>query len=321
LCFLACHHHRAAFAAGYTVEHGWLRLPRPALRRASANGSPTEKGIGNRMRRRIAWSVVAFVALLGVAYAALYVHTERLMGVPDMTALDALPAGDVAEGARLTQVLGCTSCHGGDLGGGIFVQIPYTARVVAPNLTQVRDHYDDTAVNRLMRTGAKVDGRLALGMPNQAFQRLTDAQVAHVIAYIRTAPVVERVLPRTWIGPLARLGVLTGQYDVAAMHADAPESVEVLADRNTDDAGRHLALIACGECHGMDFSGFPPEGVPPLNVVRGYSEEQFARLLRPAVTPSGGETVSGFMSAVARTRFGGLTDDEIGALKAYLDRL
>jgi cytochrome c553 len=272
----------------------------------------------NRWLRPLAWTVGILLGTVGIAVLALHVYTEGMLRTPPGPALAELTPGDAAEGARLAQVLGCTACHGMELGGAIFMEIPFTGRVVAPNLTQVRERYDDAGLQRVLRAGIKADGRMAL-MPNKAFQRLTDAQVAHLIAYLRAAPPVQNELPRSWLGPLVRLGVVLGQYDVESLRPDPPESSEVLADRNHSERGRHLAQVVCGECHGMDFRGFPADGTPPLEVVRSYSHEEFTRLMREGVTPSGGETASGFMSGVARYRFTALTDEEIAAIKAYFD--
>lgn len=278
----------------------------------------------NRSRTRpLAWALAVLLASLGLATAALYLHTERLLVVAPapLPAWPSLPPGDAAEGGRLAQVLGCTACHGRDLGGAVFVEIPWTARIVAGNLTRARSRYGTEGLLRLLRTGAKADGRLALVMPTRAFQRLRDDQVADLDAWLRAAAPVERELPATWLGPLARLGVLLGHYDIEAMRADPPESPAVLADRVGADPGRHLAQVVCGECHGMDLLGYPEDGTPGLQVARAYSADEFRRLLRDGITKGGGESASGLMSSVARYRFGALHDREIDTLKDYLDRM
>jgi cytochrome c553 len=274
--------------------------------------------MSNPWRRLLAWTAGTLLGTAGIAVLVLHLYTEEMLRTSPGPELAALAPGDAAEGARLAQILGCTACHGMELGGSIFMEIPFTGRVVAPNLTQARARYDDAGLQRVLRAGVKADGRMAL-MPNKAFQRLTDAQVAHLIAYIRAAPAVQNELPRSWLGPLARLGVVLGEYDVESLRPDPPESQEVTVDRNHPERGRHLAQVVCGECHGMDFNGFPADGIPPLEVIRSYSIEEFTRLMREALTPSGGETASGFMSAVARYRFTALTDEEITAIKNHFD--
>ena len=275
-----------------------------------------------RWLRFFAWTILVLSCLGGLAYGGVYLATEREMVVlPMLSAAPVrLPAGDVAEGERLTRVLGCRGCHDADLGGRVFVEIPHVARLVAPNLTQVRGQYDDWKFLRLMRSGAKADGRLALVMPSQAFQRLRDDQLAHVLAYLRAVPPVSRELPPTQLQLMARIGMLTGEYDLDDFRADPPESPVVLADRLEADPGRHLALVACSECHGMDLAGYPEDGTPGLVVAKAYDQAEFARLMREGITKAGGESASGLMSRVARDRFAALTDQEVEALKAFLDR-
>ena len=70
----------------------------------------------------------------------------------------------------------------------------------------------------------------------------------------------------------------------------------------------------------MDLAGYPEEGTPSLVVARAYDEAEFARLMREGITKAGGESASGMMSAVARDRFAALTDQEVAALKRFLDR-
>ena len=118
-------------------------------------------GKTRRWFRWLCWTAVVLACLGGLAWAGVFLATEREMVVPPLltAAPVRLPAGDVAEGERLARVLGCRGCHGPDLGGRVFVEIPHVVRLVAPNLTQVRARYDDRAFVRLMRSGAKADGR------------------------------------------------------------------------------------------------------------------------------------------------------------------
>ena len=83
--------------------------------------------------------------------------------------------------------------------------------------------------------------------------------------------------------------------------------------------GRHLALTSCPECHGPDLNGFPGDDAPPLIVAKAYSAENFARLMKTGITVSGTESATGLMTEMGRMRFSVMTDDEVRALKLYLD--
>ena len=258
--------------------------------------------------------------LLLVAWCALYLYTERVMQGTDIPLSAGLPKGDPASGKRLARIQGCSGCHGSQLQGAVFAEIPHVALLIAPNLTVVRDRYDQQAFVRLMRAGTKVDGRLALVMPNKAHQRLTDQQLADLEAFIRSVPAVTNELPSRRIQTLGRIGVVTGAYDVDEMRADPPESASVLADRNQPDRARHFVQTACSECHGVDLQGYPEEGVPPLSIARAYNDQQFLRLLHEGKTLAGIDSATGMMSGVARSRFSVLTTEEVAAIKDALGR-
>ena len=231
-----------------------------------------------------------------------------------------LPPGNAEEGARLARILGCRGCHRDDLGGGVFAEVPHAFRLVAPNLTQARHRYSDAHLLRLLRTGAKIDGRLALAMPNKAFQRLRDQDVADLIAFLRSVPEVANEHPATELWPLGRIGIVAGEYPIEDMHADPTESAAVRADRKEADRGRYLVTVACTECHGMDLAGNPEEGTPGLAVAKAYTAEEFVRLMRTGITKSGTESASGLMTLMGQERFPAFTDEEVAAIKAYLDR-
>ena len=257
--------------------------------------------------------------LAGVALLALYGKTQSMLTVVPYPVSETLQPGNVAEGARLAKVIGCRGCHGQDLRGEDFVAEPYVFKLVAPNLTQRRAQYSDEAWLRLFRTGAKVDGKIAVGMPLAAFQRLTDAEVADLVAYVRSVPRVENPkLGTTQLYPLARIGLLTGKFKLEDIAADEPETVDILAIRKTADRGAHLAYTACTECHGRKLEGDPEMGTPPLLVAKVYTPEHFARLMRTGITAAGTESASGLMSEMGRTRFSALTDAEVADLHRYL---
>jgi mono/diheme cytochrome c family protein len=79
--------------------------------------------------------------------------------------------------------------------------------------------------------------------------------------------------------------------------------------------GEYLALNACSECHGLDFSG-QEEFAPPLDIAKAYDRAAFGRLMSEGVGV--GDRDLGLMSAVARNRFSVMTDDEIDHLHGFL---
>lgn len=119
-----------------------------------------------RWTRRLLRGMGALAGALLVSWGALYVYTEQALRGTEFPVSVVLPKGDSASGERLARIHGCGDCHGRQLQGQVFVDIPHVVRLIAPNLTKARDRYDQQAFVRIMRAGTKVDGRLALVMPN-----------------------------------------------------------------------------------------------------------------------------------------------------------
>ncbi len=269
-----------------------------------------------RWLRKVLLTLLAFTAALAiVAYA---IGNARIAADFDAAAAPLAAAGDAVRGERWSRIIGCRGCHNVDLGGKLWADVPLVGRLIASNLTLHREGYDDAQLARAVREGVGADGRRLLLMPTEALQHLDDATLADIIADIRSAAPASREDRRTWIGP--------GAYPVLALDPERfglvtfERASQRLGDRRGDDPvalGRFIATVACAECHGMDFGGWAPGGVPDLGIARAYGLDEFRRLLSEGIA-SGGRDV-GLMSKVARARFAHLTDDEIEALKAFLD--
>ena len=268
---------------------------------------------GNLMKKFLRW----FLGVVAVAILVLYFVSEHKLRVPSQAQFVVSAGGDVKRGEHLAGIIGCRSCHNPDLGGRASFQEDYVYRLVAPDLTRAREPYSDAALLRLFRTGAKADGKLALGMPIEQLSRMTDQEAADVIAYLRSVPASQHpVEGSSHLYLPGRLGLVLNQYPLP--DPKDIESSAVLHDRKDVGVSRHLVSVTCAECHGLDQMGSPEEGIPPLVVAKAYSFEQFRRLLHTGITLTGKESASGLMTAVARKRFVHLTDGEIAGLHAYL---
>ena len=267
--------------------------------------------------RRLAKLFAALLVVAAVALLALYLLSQRMLRNDHPPVFTALPKGDPVEGARLAAIVGCRSCHDHNLGGAQFIQIPYVASLVAPDLTRAREKYDDAGLLRVLRSGVKSDGEYAVGMPAEMQQRLTDREAADIIAFVRSVPpAANPVQGRTRIYPLGRLGVLLGKYK--PYDGDPPEGAVVLRDRAETRLGRHLAQIACTECHGARFEGNEDVGAPALAIAKAYSLEQFRRFMRTGTTMAGTPSKTGLMTEMTQERFRHFSDAEIDDLHAWL---
>jgi mono/diheme cytochrome c family protein len=233
-----------------------------------------------------------------------------------------VPAGDPVEGLRVATRVGCNGCHGGDAGGRVFMDHPEAGLIVAPNLTRRRELYDDAGLEALLREGVTHDGHPPVGMPVFMFQHLSDRELRDIIAWLRAIPAVEnRELPESAWSETVQRQLRDGTYPyIDDLRPDPDNDPPAAPPVETLALGRHLAMTTCSECHGPALDGWGGEDGISLVVAKAYSPDAFARLMRTGATVAGGDSrPSGLMSQVARSRFSVLTDEEVSALKAYLD--
>ena len=232
-----------------------------------------------------------------------------------------LPNGDPVEGQRVARRVGCTGCHGEDGGGRDLWGEAGAYKVRSANVTEKRARYDDAGLDALLAEGRTHDGHKPFGMPVFMLQRMSEGERRDVVAWVRALPAVANPeLEPTWMSDEVRRQVDAGTYPVddhlpdAGVIAPATRPSEPLA------LGEYLAMTSCTECHGRDLRGWSPEDpAPSLVVAKAYTPEAFKRLMREGITAAGGPSKTGFMTEVAKQRFPGMTDEEISALKAWLD--
>jgi mono/diheme cytochrome c family protein len=277
------------------------------------------------MRKALRWAGIglgAVVTLLLAAALVVFAWSEMILHKPYSAAAETLPvpaAAESGEAPRLARVLGCLSCHGEGLRGKLMFDAPGVARVYAPNITDVAARASDQQLAAAIRQGIGHDGRALFIMPSAMFSRLTDAETAALVGWIRTLPRVDGQTKGLSAGPLGRLGLVLGWFRPAP-EAVAEYRAQVPVPLGAEHApARHLAASACAECHGpalMGGSAGPEEKAPDLRVAAGYDAAQFRRLLRTGRPPTGRDL--GLMTTVAKNDFRHLTDAEIDSLYAYL---
>jgi mono/diheme cytochrome c family protein len=282
------------------------------------------------MRTLAKWLGIAtgsIVILLVLAVATLYAVSSYKLGKRhDVSPQEIAVMPDsltIAYGARLAGILGCNGCHGPALEGRIMFNQRFMARVVAPNLTEVRRVYSDLDFVRMLRHGVRPDGRSAIpAMPSPSYTYLTDEDLAAIIAYIRSVPPTGEVnFPSTRMGLLVRLALVTGALSLPADVIDHSRPPHPTVDpEDLEGFGRYLSLSICTECHGNDLRG---SGgfltTPNLAIAMAYTGEQFREFLRTGLALGGRELE--MMSPLARDRYASFTDHEIDALHAYLRTL
>ena len=223
-------------------------------------------------------------------------------------------AASLARGDHLVKTRGCGGCHGADLGGGLMGGF-----AVAANLPRLAREISAADFEAALRHGIAHDGRAMYSMPSYNFLRLRDADVADILAYLRSAPVVEKTLPRASLPWQIRWQLARGNDMAIAAVLDKVPPLAHTTDDSPLARGEYLAMTTCNECHGLNLQGDSPfgdEAAPDLVVIAGYDEAAFSTLMRTGKALGNRELP--MMSGVARGRFAHFTDDEVRDLYAFL---
>jgi mono/diheme cytochrome c family protein len=280
------------------------------------------------MKRFFRWTgftLVALISLLLVVYAAVYLLAERELQkvYPTPVATVTVPTDpeSIAEGLRLATIHGCANgCHGKSIEGGVMFDQPMIGTLVAPNLTAVVRKYDNAQLAAVIRNGVRPDGHSMMVMPSLALTHLTEADLGRIIAYLRSVPETSGPEASVRLGPLGRLGIVSGKFKTMAKIMSEAATPPPAASPDAE-LGRYLARSACAECHGADLRGADHGEfvATSLQITNAYSPEAFTTLLRTGVA-LGGRNV-GKMSTFAKSNLSHLSDAEISSLYAYLRAL
>jgi mono/diheme cytochrome c family protein len=275
------------------------------------------------VKRFLKWSAIGLGSLIAVALIAIYGLSEyQLRRRYDVAAAPITIPTDsatLAHGRHVALTRGCGGCHGQNYAGKVLFDEAMLARIVPPNLTRIVRQYTDAELARAIRHGVRQNGTSVAVMPSSMLYHLSDADLAALIAYLRSIPAAESNLPEPSMRLLARVGLVMGQYhtEASAIDHDAPRVPEAV-DGDLESRGLYLAKTSCSECHGLNFEGGNggPSPTPALTVVQAYSAEEFSRLMRDGV-PRDGRKLR-LMGDVARDRFANFSDAEVAAMYAYL---
>jgi mono/diheme cytochrome c family protein len=295
-----------------------------------------------RLHRWIRFSLVGLACLLaaGAAAFAFAVHRgdskrERTLALPAHPVALRDDESAIARGRYLYESRGCAECHGQDGAGRVFIDDAKSGmRVAAPNISPgpgtVVTGYRGEDWERTLRHGVKPDGHPLMVMPAEDYSRLTDDDVAAVVAYVRHLPPVA--------GGAAdfQLPLIVRALYGADVITDAAQKIDhtlpppgPVAEAVTADHGRYVGQ-ACRGCHGPHLSGGAIPGAPPDwpaaanltpgegSALRRYPDAQaFKAMLRSGRRPDG-SAVSPVMPFAA---LGRMNDVDIDALYVYLNSL
>jgi len=275
----------------------------------------------------VAYILIGVLGLLVVGLVSLYTITEQRINkrydVPVETiAIPAALPGEL-QGRHRMFIGFCQECHGPGLGGQLMEDDPMTTRLVADNLTSGRGgagrDFTDADWVRAIRHGIGPNGRSLIVMPSNFFYNLTDADVAVLVAYVKSLPPVDNELPESSMGPMGRFLLL---QDPSLLPADVidhtgPRPPEPQPG-NALELGRYLSFV-CTACHGPDLSGGSNASaglnLTPAGDLAAWTEADFIRAMRTGVTPAG-KTLN--QEDMPWQAVGLLSDEELKAIWLYL---
>jgi mono/diheme cytochrome c family protein len=287
------------------------------------------------MNRWVKWTVATVgvvVVLVAGAAAVGYQLAERKMTRKVEVAITTVPYATDAQwlerGKYLFESRGCVECHGANGGGRVFLDNGKGLRIAGPNITAggVTARYQPQDWVRTLRHGVKPNGQPLMVMPSEDFNRLTDQDLASLVAHVRSlearqggAAVIEFPLP---VRVLYGFGAI--QDAAAKIDHSLPPAQPVPAAVNAQH-GAYVANICIG-CHGEHLSGGkipggPPDWPPAANITPGANSAMarypdpaaFVAMLRSGKRPDG--------TAIRVMPFGSLSklnDVDAQALYAYL---
>lgn len=262
-----------------------------------------------------ALSLAAGLAALGVIDGVVIPRSQAVLDARHPAAPSAVHAAAspeaIALGAHLAVVNDCVACHRANLAGGMMTLS--SSDIYAPNLTVVSKTRSDAELDRALRQGLRPDGRSELAMPSQVYAGFTDAEVAAIIAYLRSLPAKGANLTQPEPGLMLRINLARGALKTEVQRV--AEARPPIAVGPSFERGRHLAAVACGQCHGPDLKGGPGQPGPDLTVNTYYDRKQFHALMHDQGRPA--ENM-GLMTQTAISSFTHFTDPEIDAIFDYL---
>jgi mono/diheme cytochrome c family protein len=283
----------------------------------------------------LALALAGLLGLLIVLAAAVMVNGWRIVHSRPSNRLAELgvaPDSSLrAQGEHLVRT-SCAGCHSPNmqppLSGGeedFLAQpgMPPFGHLVAPNLTpggRLRE-YSDAELARAIREGVNREGRLMLIMPSPRFHRLSDRDVAALIAFLRSQPAVTHDGRKRELSPLAYLVLGAHQFEMSGTPEvkrpqDGPPAGE------TPEYGEYLvSALTCQDCHGPDLHGGTKGQLPPLGpdlvaLASAHTLQQFDGALRHGQSARDGHSLD--PTKMPYAVYANLNDSEVAAIFALL---
>ena len=293
------------------------------------------------MRKALKIATVAVAVLLVaaalVALLAGWLAERKRTRVVELTVAPVAFVADEAalkRGKYLFDSRGCMECHGANGAGREVVNEPGGMYVKSPNISpgpgSVVRGYKEADWVRAIRHGVSGQKHPLFLMPSRDYNRMTDADLAALVAYVRSLPPAPGEAAAIRLPLMVKTLYAFGQIkdDVEVIDHAAPPPAPV-PEAVTVEHGAYVANLCMG-CHGSGLSGgtipgTPPDWPPAANLTPGkgsvlpvYDDEaKFAAMMRTGKRPDG-TRVSPVMPFESMRN---LSETDVGALYAYLRSL
>ena len=282
---------------------------------------------------------VGVAALAAIAAAAAYTtcavadhKAHRVVDVAPAPVAYRTDEESLRRGRYLFATRGCMHCHGADGGGRAFIDDPKGLYIKSPNITSdgvVKD-YTETDWVRSIRHGVKPSGQPLLVMPSADFNRLTDEDLAAIVAYARSLP------PAPGGAAEIRLPLIVKALYGLGVVQDAAEKIDHTVPPSppippavTPEYGAYVANSCIG-CHGASLSGGKIPGGPPdwpsaANLTPGShsvmprydTPEKFVAMMHSGQRPDG----SAVSPVMPFETLAAMSEVDLRAVYAYLSTL
>lgn len=274
------------------------------------------------------WASVVALGLLAALTLVAAVGVLRFRGkaqqanrVPQPSfVVEATPQA-LERGRHLASTLGgCTECHGSNLAGRV-MEDNALVRLTAPNITPagVVGSYRDGDWYRAILHGVSPSGRNLLVMPSKELRTFSDADVAAMVAYVRSVPPVNARVPESHVSiwGQALLGLAGEQmWSANKIAHDEPRAGRITPAGANVAHGEYLIGV-CKGCHGPDLRGGlkqGPDAPPSADIsppaMAGWSRDQFEGLLRRGKRRNGADV----NPAMPWRAMSAVTDEELTAM-------
>lgn len=288
------------------------------------------------IRRGIMTAGGLVVALGGLAVIGLMLGEQRAtrrVEVPAPAVPYSTDPAALERGRYLYSSRGCVDCHGANGGGATLADDGKGLKLAGPNLTAGSARmaaYQPVDWVRSIRHGVGADGRPLRLMPSEDYNRLTDQDLASIVAYVRhLAPVTGQEQGTVQLPLPGRVMYGLGGIPeaVTKINHSLPPSQPV-PEAVSPEHGQYVAQMCVG-CHGERLLGGKIAGGPPDwpaaarlapgegSAMPAYKDaDAFVAMMRSGKRPNG--------SDIAVMPFGSLktmNETDLRALYVYLKQM